>query len=92
MVQLLIKLEKPPKTSLESFLRTTMKFKQLSCGSDDLGTTAHTEMMETDDDDGGQRGLKDAFFYYCDDTYFKGMMLRVKTIDRLKTNLKVYVR
>jgi hypothetical protein len=92
MVQLLIKLEKPPRSSLETFFRTTMKFQQLSCDSEDFVTTANTEMMETDDDDCGRRGSRDSFFLYCDNSYFKGMMLRLKHIDRLKTNIKVYFR
>jgi hypothetical protein len=91
MVKLKVKFESTPKSKLEDFLKLTMKFKPLF-PSDDFCTTTNIEMMETDDDAYGRTRSKDSFFFYCDDNYFKGTMVRLKVIDRLNATLKVYIR
>lgn len=32
------------------------------------------------------------YFFLCKDGYFKGVLVRLKTIDPLNINMKVYVR
>lgn len=51
----------------------------------------NTERMEIDDD-GARRNVKDSFFFYGDENYFKGVMIRLKHIDQLHIALKVYLR
>lgn len=35
---------------------------------------------------------RDLFFFYCDDNFFKGMLVRLKVVDQLHINLKIYLR
>jgi hypothetical protein len=50
-----------------------------------------TEKMDVDDAC-GPRTLKDSRFFYSDDNYFKGMLVRLRLVDQLNVNLKVYIR
>jgi hypothetical protein len=97
MVQLNVKFEKPPKLKIQEFLTVTLKFVQLNENSDnldDMEMTANdfrfnnTERMDVD----ATRNENSKYFFYCHENYFKGMLVRLKTIDLLNVNMKVYLR
>lgn len=57
----------------------------------DFSRFNNTERMEVDY---GARHcrIKESLFFYCPDNYFKGMLVRLKTIDSFKIETKLYVR
>lgn len=51
----------------------------------------NTEKMEIDYD-APKMKLRDSFFFYSDDNYFKGMFIRFKVSNALNISMKIYLR
>lgn len=56
----------------------------------DFSKMNDTEMMEVDIE--GDQKAKEAIFFHSADSYFKGVLVRMKVIDQRRIILKVYIR
>lgn len=51
-----------------------------------------TEMMEVDGDRNQKAKSQEVIFFYSADSYFKGVLVRLKVADKLNIRLKIYIR
>ncbi|CRL06903.1 CLUMA_CG019588, isoform A [Clunio marinus] len=97
MLLLTVKFQKQPKIKFQNFLKESLKFSQLQDDEDrnetllnDEAKSCNIERMEIDSQENDFEGK--SFIFYCDENYFKGVLVRLKFIDQLSIRIKLYIK